>query len=375
VRLFYSEDARPLDTLVALLDLRTKADVLGEVKPFFAPVPAKEEQAGIPDLPFDAQLMAAADLDGAGSQQYAFSDGSRVRVYRQEAGSWREVWAEKPNPGDGKRQIVNLDAADINGNGRAELFVTTMQNGKVASYVLECKDNACQRIADLPGFVRTLALPGAGTVLIGRAYDPKRFYTGPAYRYQWAAGAYTRGEELPLPEGLGLYGFTYAVFGEAGRFLVTVDDDDRLVVYSGGTPVWKSEQKYPSVGITVLKPYTGVDDLFSKQEEEADKSQKMRVGGRVLALDMNGDGRDEIVVPRNIGDRMFGGFTKGEFAALGWTGSRMEERWTIKDVAGVVMDFQLQQRTGAAPAILALVMTPGGLFAKDRLQVATYSAK
>ena len=36
-RIFYAEDGRQLDTIVALVDEKTGKDVLGEIKPFFAP--------------------------------------------------------------------------------------------------------------------------------------------------------------------------------------------------------------------------------------------------------------------------------------------------------------------------------------------------
>ena len=42
--IFYADDARQLDTITAMLDLRTKRDAFGEVKPFFAP--ANEKKRG-----------------------------------------------------------------------------------------------------------------------------------------------------------------------------------------------------------------------------------------------------------------------------------------------------------------------------------------
>ena len=90
--LYYADDARPLDTIVAMLDLRTKRDALGEVKPFFAP--PMEEKREIADLPFDAQLFAAADLEGTGSLQYVFSDGAKLHVFKQGPSGWREEWVE-----------------------------------------------------------------------------------------------------------------------------------------------------------------------------------------------------------------------------------------------------------------------------------------
>jgi hypothetical protein len=183
------------------------------------------------------------------------------------------------------------------------------------------------------------------------------------------------GQEISLPSGIGLYGFAFANVGEASPLLVALAEKDRLVVYSKDSRIWKSEESYPSVGITVTKPITDAVAIVSQSVVEAEKGQKVRITGRVLALDMNGDGKDEIVLVKNIGDTFFGAYSKAEIVSLGWTGARLEQRWTVKDVPGAVPDFQIVRQEGTGANILALVKTSGGLFAKDKYSVLTYMAK
>ncbi len=373
VRLFYADEARPLDTVVAMLDLKSK-DVFGDIKPFFAPV--KEEQTSLPDLPVDVRFLAAADFEGIGSQQYAFSDGVRLHVYRREPTGWREEWTEPVLSGAGEIQHINLDVADINGNGRPELFVTAMQNGTVHSYVVEFRDGSYQRIADVPGFLRVIVYPGKGPILIGQDYNPRSFYSGKPRQYTWSDGHYVAGPELSLPRGVNLYGFIFATVGESSPLLIALDTKDHVLAYSGETLIWKSEDTYPSVGVSVVKPVTAGAAVISESLAETERSSKVRIPGRILALDMNGDGRDEIVLPRNMeGNTFFGGYSQAEFVSLGWTGTRFEQRWSIKDVGGAVLDFQIRQQDKTSPQILALVKTLGGLFAADRVRVMSYSAK
>jgi hypothetical protein len=371
--IYYADDARPLDTVVATLDLRTKRDALGEVKPFFAP--AREDKAGIEDLRFDARLFVAGDFDGTGALQYVFSDGARLHVFKQGPAGWREEWTESVTHSAGEMQHINLDAADINGNGRPEIFVTGMLRDKVVSFVIEFTDGSYKRIADVPGFLRVVADTRTGSNLIGQGYDPVSFFAGQPKRYAWSDGKYGAGAEFPLPKGVGLYGFAQAEFGEAGPFIVALDDKDQLCVYSQGAPVWKSEEKYPDVGITVTKPVTGIDEMLSSTETTIDKSRKVKVSGRVFTLDLNGDGRDEVLLPRNGGDTFFGNYTRAEFIGLGWTGARLEHRWDIKDITSVVLDYQVLRRQGMGAQVLALLMTPGGIFTGDTYRLTSYSAK
>jgi len=370
--LFYADDGRQLDTIVAMLDLRTKRDALGEIKPFFAPV--KEQKTDVAELPFDARLFVAADLEGTGALQYVISDNVKLHVFKEGPSGWREAWTETVAYSAGEMQHINLDAADINGNGRPEIFVTGMLNGTVISYVLEFRDGVYERIAGVPGFLRVVSIPGKGGILAGQAYHPVSFFAGRPKQYAWSDGNYAAGTEFPLPEGVDLYGFVLADFGEANPLLLAFDDKEHLRVYSGGAAIWKSEEKYPAVGITVTKPVTGIDAMFSSAAAD-DKTQKVKIPGRVFALDLNGDGRDEILLPKNAGETLFSGFRRAEFIGLGWTGVRLEQLRNIKDIPGAVLDYQVLSRQGADARVLALVMTSGGLFSRDTYRVMSYTVK
>jgi len=391
-RIFYTEDASQLDTIVAMLDLKAGKQAIVEIKPFFVPV--KEEKSTTPELPFIARYFVTGDFEGDGKLEYAFLDAVRLHIYRFEPTGWREVWTENTpaayqqvdmewneqtftsNPAD-NIQYINLDAGDIDGDGRPELFVTAMFKGKVFSHVVKFQDGAFRRVATIPGFLRVITYPGRGTILIGQDYDPKTFFAGTPKQYIWSGGQYVAGPELPLPKGLGLYGFTFAEFGEQDPFLVAFDDEDRLIVYSKGNPLWRSEEKFDVIKTFVYKPVTGISAVLSKSAVELEKSQKVQLRGRILALDINGDGRDEILVSKNTAGMLgsyFGDYSSADLYGLRWTGARLDQVWGVKDLPGPVLDIQLIKKATEAQ-IVALVKTKGGLFTKDREQVMTFSMK
>jgi hypothetical protein len=372
-KLFYAGEARPFETIVAVLDLQEKKEIFNEVKPYFAPM--KNDKAGIPELPFEARFMIVSDFELRGSPQYAFSDGQRIHIYKHSATGWTEEWAE-PAPADIEdRQHVNLDAADINGNGAPELFVTVMQKGKVFSYVIEYRDGSYQRIAEVPVFLRVISYPGKGMLLLGQAYDPKTFFAGKPNIYIWSSGKYTADREFPLPKGLKLYGFAFIMAGEANPLIVGFDDTDHVVVYSRESVIWKSGDTYPSIGVSAAKAVTTPSAVISQSVADWDSNQKVRIAGRILAMDTNGDGREEVIVLKNISSPYLPGFVNAEFVNLGWTGTRLEQQWSIADIGGPVLDFQLLKNEGTGAQILALVQIPGGLFGSDHFRVQSYTAK
>jgi len=231
-------------------------------------------------------------------------------------------------------------------------------------------------------------------VLIGQDYDAEKFYRGKPKEYAWSGGTYAPGAALSLPEGMTLYGFIFADFGEGKPFLVSTDDNDRLVISSGDTRIWKSEEQYFNSEAVVTKPVTGLDAVFGRTDQLTTlqkaggampavdpKDLRVRIPGRMIAVDMNGDGKDDIVVPKNTPEVMvsghgFGGFKDGELQILSWTGARLEVRRTFKDLPGPVLDVQVLRFDGKeALAVAGLVRVSGGLLRKNTSRLEVISGK
>ncbi len=380
-KIYYTDDTKPLDTIVALLNLSTKREALGEIRPFFAPVKESEKKAE--DLPVQARYFCVADLEGGKVPEYVFSDGKQLSVYRKDGPAWKAVWIETVPAEDRGMQQFHLDVADINGNGTPEIFVTRMLNGTVSSYVVEFRDGAFKRIAEVPAFLRVIDVPGRGQALIGQGYSAADFYSGPVREYAWSGGAYTPGAELPLPAGVDLYGFVYAEVGEARPLLVSFDSDEQLVAYSGDTPVWKSEQRYLTVPTVLMRPRTGIDAAIGRSPTDLDRTsgtaaaamqqgREVKVPGRIVSADLYGTGTSELVVAKNTPVSLLGGYKGGELEVLSWTGARLDTKWNVRDLSGPVLDIHVVRNGQGAAQIAALVRVSGGLFRKDRVRIETY---
>lgn|SRR5574341_174706 len=378
-KIFYVEDGRLLDTLVAMLALTARAEPAQAVKPFFLPV--QEEQTASPDLPFRARFFARADFDGDGAPEYAFSDGAKLHIYRQGPAGWKELWTETFRGADAACVThIALDAADINANGRPELFATAMRNDVIVSFVYEWQDGAYRRFAEVPGFLRVLAYPGRGPLLIGQDFAPATFYAGKPKEYAWSGGKYVPGAAFPLPAGVMLYGCAFADFGESRVFLVGLTSDDKLAVYSGDMAVWKSEEEYAGADAVVLRPLTEIEKMTTLPASDPmtnTKTRQVRVKGRILALDLDGDRKDEIILSKNdMGSFLiFDTGGKGELRGLKWTGARFDDRWGVREISNIVLDLQADPAGASGAQVRALVRSSGGLFSKDAERVMTYTAK
>jgi hypothetical protein len=377
-RIFYADETQPLDTIVATLNLKTKREALGDVRPFFAPV--KESASKTPALPVAARYFALADLDGDGTIEYIFTDTKRISIYHLESSEWKAVWAENVPSIDRDAKEIYLGIADINRNGRPEIFVTHMRSNRVSSFAVEFQDGGYRKIADIPGFVRVATVPGTGTILLGQEYTPEKFFSGKIKELSWSGTGYVEGMTITAPPGADLYSVLYANLGEARPLVVAFDREYHLAVYNGDTVLWKSEEEYRTEEMTVLKPLSTIDALGRGTDQFGygpliDKHRIVQIHGRMLAVDVDGNGSDEVLVPRNRRAEGLGEKESGEVQGLTWTGVRLDPSWSVKDLPGVVLDIQAAQSTAGGTQVCALIKIPGGLFSKDVLQLEWYDVK
>ena len=76
--------------------------------------------------------------------------------------------------GKSYENFLAVDIADINHNGTPEIFVTSMGNKMLNSFVLEYRDGKLVKIAsDLHWFLRVIDSPSGGVILIGSATGRK----------------------------------------------------------------------------------------------------------------------------------------------------------------------------------------------------------
>ena len=93
--------------------------------------------------------LAVGDVDGDGKNETIVAAPHSVIIFRSEGGPFRKLAeVEESN----NKNIYGLDAADINGNGYAEIFVTSFNAEKnvVNSFILEFDGQNFIKILDSP---------------------------------------------------------------------------------------------------------------------------------------------------------------------------------------------------------------------------------
>jgi hypothetical protein len=301
--------------------------------------------------------MTVGNLTGDGSTKLAITDGQGVYVYDLERNGIKLLWSAAGVPTD---NILSLDAGDINGNGVDEIFVTNYSRGSARSYVLEYQKGTFQRISeDIPLHFRTMDGPAGALQLYGQAAGINRPFDGPVRRYAWQGGRYQPVEPVILPKQFNvLYGFAFAdLEADAAPKVAVLDHNDYLRLYDrGGTEIYRSGERFGGT-----ERFIEYDPMRAGEHNRAGiQPERLLLQPRMLSRDVLGDGKKQLIVPRNTPSTgyMFQTrlYDRGKIFGLGWDGLGMQELWETRELPGYVADFALVQGEEGQRRLVVLVV-------------------
>ena len=304
-------------------------------------------------FPFQIMGIAVGDVDGDGQNEVILIGEKNLYVYRWEK-EFKLLWKREGGKFD---QYLAVDVADVDQDGKAEIFVTNIQGEKLSSFVVAFKDGAFKTVASgLDWFLRVVEWGETGTVLLGQKKGYQVGFESAIYELGWDGKKYKEIRKAALPKIFSLYGFI--PFAHDGKTdCLFIDSDFSLkVMNEKGKVVWRSRDDYGSDNVFRVKPMAVGPGL---RFEDADDLAYVNV--RVIRK-----GNDFLVI-RNISAtgqflKRSKLYTKGEVQVLTWTGAMFMTSWKSQEIPGYVADFQIQDvdHTGRKALIVAVNLPTEG---------------
>jgi hypothetical protein len=178
-------------------------------------------------------------------------------------------------------------------------------------------------------------------------------------RYHWAGNRYAPAETVPLPKPFNLlYGFGLAdLDGDNAPEIVIVDHNDYLRVFDrSGSELYRSGEHYGgSDRMVEFDPLRSGPNPISGIQPE-----RVMLQGRMFFQDIMGDGKKQLVLPRNTPSTgyMFQTrlYDRGKVFGLSWDGVGMQPTWETRDLPGYIADFALTGEPGGDRQLVLLVV-------------------
>lgn len=322
---------------------------------------------------FFLQGMDVGDVDGDGQIDVVLADTRNVHVYHLVNNRLAE-FASVEMPARSKIHAVSV--ADLDTNGRAEIYVSAADDHKPYSWAYEWNSSSLDTILhDIPWYIKILDIPGEGPVLLGQRGGQSSLLLAGIFKLMRTGDTVQPEQRIIMPDYVNLFEFALADVNQDGtNEIVGISSADRLyVVRPDGTVLWVSDEFYSGTSRYIGEDYDltgrqGVDinsthtaDVIGKE----DAGTRLYLPSRIIVMDVNGDGRDDIIVNKNLSYasrhvKNYKRFTSSEIDALSWNGIALGEIWKTQKIDGYIPDFQflpLKDQENRAKLYVGLVLS------------------
>ncbi|MDO8756474.1 MAG: VCBS repeat-containing protein [Elusimicrobiota bacterium] len=280
-------------------------------------------------LPFVISAMVVADFDGAGKPQVVLADEKTLRLYAYPAAE-NKVLAQTELPGTGVR-VLSLESGDLDGDKKAELFVSLYNEPfrRLETWAFKLEAGQWVKTAEIPFLVRAHQnAKGERVVAAQQIQDDKTFPFAAVYPLVWQDGKYVQGRPKLNPKRADwVYGFTYAqldAVGEPASLYLTSVNSLRAQFAKGH---WRSTEG------------------FGQSPHRVRWHDKLLEVHPPMLATYGDKGFDKLYIIRNLAmlgglANPFGLFNGGEVHAKTWTGVAFETAWKA-ELGGASAGFAL----------------------------------
>ena len=318
--------------------------------------------------------LSIGDVDGDSRNETVFINGKKIFIYRHYADRFEKI---REIQGKSYDNFISVDVADINNNGKSEIFVTNLSgNNRLRSFVLEWNGTQFEKIIhNANWYYRVLNESSHGhNILLGQKRGVDRVFFNGIYELKWNKGKYAPADRQIVPKWMNVYSFNYGdVLNNGQKVIIAFTHNDHLLIIDkNGNEEWISSERYGG-SATYLEDISETDSIKNRRTDDPKAMKYIYLPQRLHIVDLDKDGKKEVVVVRNVdtAGRVFSRlrmFKSGHIECLFWDSLGLYQKWKTREVPGHISDYILGDldNDGQDELVFSVVAKTGSVFGKAR---------
>ncbi|CAG36476.1 FG-GAP repeat domain-containing protein [Desulfotalea psychrophila] len=320
-----------------------------------------------PKLPMEMVGMAVGDFNGDGQDDMVYASRQKLLFYTQKAQRFTQLGEYTLST---RSKINAISAADYDGDGRDELYISSNFGAKARSEILSITAGTVQPLMTIDGwYLQPIEKPGSGLLLLGQRGSTKRadsYLLPGVYQLDVAKdfSSFQKGEEISLPKGTTLFSFAWADLTANGKAeLLVLDRRERLLIYDGDNQLlhvsldnYGGSTNFFGIGLGKL-----TDQPLIGQNEDLDNFGNWNyIPTRIITTDIDGDGRSEIIVGSNRREEFVSSGREKEKKRKAKKEGKTDNE-EAKGMVNAIFDFFPNMRSYEGGTVACLSYTDGAL--------------
>ena len=326
--------------------------------------------------------MAAGDVDGDKNNEVVFISDRIVSIYRYLDRKFVKVGEIE---GTRYNHYIGVDVADINENGKAEIFITNYNSkDRMSSFVLEWNGTEFAKIIDNANwYYRVINVPYQDRILFGQQRKDKlKIFKPGVYEMKWESGEYKPTVRQNLPESITVYGFTYGDMMHDGReMIVAYSYNDRIrIMDKSGDEEWTGSEPYG--GNPVFLEFFDRPDPSQQVPQDPEKLDRYFLPQRIHIADLDKDGKNDLILVKNhdVSGELISRikmFNNGQIECLTWNNLGLGLKWRTQKISEYISDFTIADlnNDGNDELVFSVVSKAGKILGQSRSYIVSWYPK